>query len=167
MFSVGDKIVYPMHGAGIVHNIQEKEVDGQILTYYVLTIPIGSLTVTISNKKADDLGIRYAKTQEEIQEILDCFNKMPQGIPDDWNKKYESNLEKMKTGELSQALEVYLSLYSREGVKGLSGIEKRLLSVAKQVILSELIVSQDIDKAVAEKTLRNIVAKFETAILNL
>ena len=160
MFSVGDKIVYPMHGAGIIQNIEEKEVDNQTSVYYVLTIPVGNLTVTISSKKTDVLGIRYIKTQEEILGIIDSFNQMPQGIPDNWNKRYEYNLEKIKTGELCQALEVYLSLYMRERMKGLSGIEKRLLSIAKQVILSELIVSQDTDKLSAENMLKGIVSRF-------
>lgn len=159
MFSVGDKILYPMHGAGVIQNLEEKQVDGQTSTYYVLDIPIGNLTVTISSKKVNSLGIRYVCTKKECSDIIEGIDKIENNAPDNWNKRYEYNLEKIKSGELYKSLEVYLCLYNRERSKGLSGMEKKLLSTAKQVILSEIIISQGIDKPYAEEILKGIVEK--------
>ena len=161
MFTVGDKIVYPMHGAGIIQNLEEKDIDGQVSVYYVVNIPIGNLTVTISSKKINSLGIRYVTTKEEALVILNNFTEIPQGIPENWNKRYEYNLEKIKSGEFGKVLEVYICLYLREKAKVLSGMEKKLLSSAKQIFLSELIISQNIRKDFAENMLENFIKKFE------
>ena len=129
--------------------------------YYVLNFPLNNLTVTISNKKIEHLGIRSIMPQEECQGILDTTEVSFDAIPDNWNKRYEYNQEKLKTGQLDKAIEVYVCLFTRERSKGLSGQEKKLLSTAKQVIVSEIVVSYNIDKMQAEDLLRNIVAKYD------
>ena len=160
MYSIGDKIVYPMHGAGIIQDLEERQIDGEKSVYYVLNIPVGNLTVTISSKKASNLGIRYASNKEEVIEVLDNFSGIPSEIPENWNKRYEYNLQKIKSGELSQVLEVYISTYIREREKSLSGMEKKLLFAAKQAIVSELIVSQNIERQDAEAILRDTTNRF-------
>ena len=153
MYSIGDKIVYPMHGAGVIEQLEEKQMGEETNLYYVLNIPVGNLKVTISSKKVDDLGVRYACQEKEALDVLDNFTEIPTDIPENWNKRYEYNMQKVKSGRLSQVLEVYLSSYSRERERSLSGMEKKLLFTAKQAIISELIVSQNIERSDAESLL--------------
>ena len=167
MYNIGDKIVYPMHGAGIIQDLEEKQIDGEKSIYYVLSIPVGNLTVTISSKKAGNLGIRYASTKQEVLDVFDNFTEIPDEIPEHWTKRYDYNMQKVKSGELSQVLEVYLSSYRREREKSLSGQEKKLLFSAKQAIISELIVSQNIDRSSAETMLRQTASRFCPAIQDI
>jgi len=160
LYSVGDKIVYPMHGAGIILDLEEKQIDGESSVYYILNIPVGNLKITISSKKASNLNIRYANKKEEVLNIFNNFKQIPVNIPDNWTKRYEYNLEKVKSGCLYNVLEVYLSSYLREREKSLSGIEKKLLFTVKQVIISELIVSHNIDKSNAENILKELTNRF-------
>ena len=164
MFGKGDKIVYPMHGAGVIEGLEEKQIDGKAATYYILSIPIGNLTITVSSQKAEVLGIRSVTTKEEALNILASIKEIPCDIPENWNKRYEYNLEKIKSGEMGQVLEVYICLYLREREKGLSSLEKKLLSTSKQVLLSELIVSQNIEKEAAEDMLKSILKRFQDKI---
>ena len=164
MFCIGDKIVYPMHGAGIIEDLQEKDIDGQTRLYYVLNIPVASLTITIPQLKAEDLGVREVYTKEEVLRVLEESHDDPNSPPENWNERYKYNYEKLKTGNLKEALIVYKSLYFREREKGLSGMEKKLLSTAKQIILSELAVSQNIDKNSAEDMLGDVVSKYAAAV---
>ena len=163
MFCIGDKVVYPMHGAGIIKDLQEKDIDGTTQTYYVLNIPIGNLTVTISSLKATDLGVRAACSKEETQKLLDEHYELSENIPENWNDRYKFNIQKIKTGCLKEVIEVYTSLHLREKTKSLSGQEKKLASTAKQIILSELVISQNIEKDLAEDMLRNMIQRYNTA----
>ena len=155
MFCKGDKIVYPMYGAGIIEALEEKEIDGNTQIYYVLNISIGNLTIMIPEGKVKNLGIREIYEKDEVLSVLGNIYSKPINMPENWNERYKFNLEKVKTGALSEVAEVYRNLYLRERDKGLSGIEKKLLSTAKQIILSELVLSQNIDKRSAEETLVN------------
>lgn len=150
MFYKGDKIVYPMYGAGVIVDLEEKEIDGITQTYYVLNIPIGNLTIMVSEVKVRTLGIREVYERDKVLSILKDISKKSIEMPENWNERYKFNLEKVKTGILSEVVEVYRNLYVREKNKGLSGVEKKLLSTAKQIILSELVISQDITKDLAE-----------------
>ena len=160
MYNIGDKIVYPMHGAGVIQNLEEKQINGEKSVYYVLNIPVNNLTVTISSKKANILRIRYASKKEEVINVLDNFSESQEEIPENWNKRYEYNLQKVKSGELEKVLQVYMSSYRREREKSLSGIEKKLLFAAKQTIISEIIVSHNIEKTEAETILKNTANRF-------
>ena len=67
MFNVGDKIVYPMYGAGIIEGMEEKIIDGENKLYYILRIPVGNLKITISVKKADTLGLREISSDRNVR----------------------------------------------------------------------------------------------------
>ena len=143
MFNVGDRVVYPMYGAGVIEGIETRDVDGQELSYYVLHIPIGDLKILISKSKADVLGLRALNSAEEVIDIVN--NAEPIDMSNNWNLRYKENMAKLKTGDLFK-------------VKSLSSIEKKLLGTAKQIILSEIILSQDTDKYHAEELLMHGIA---------
>lgn len=151
MFSVGDKIVYPMYGAGVIEDIEEKEVMGNKNLYYILRIPVGNLKITVSAKKAEELGIRDVSSSEDVMSIINEVS--PISMPDNWNVRYKENMDRIKTGDLNKVVEVFKTLISRESKKSLSSAEKKMLGTTKQIILSEIIVSHDICKEEAEEIL--------------
>ena len=156
MYNKGDRIVYPLYGAGIIEDIERKDIDGELLTYYVLNIPVNCLTIKISVQKAKELGVRPVLTKEEVIEELASVKDLDVDMPDNWNMRYKENMLRIKTGKLSQVAIVYRSLLFRERERGLSTAEKKMMTTAKQIILSELILSFDIDKTEAEEILKDM-----------
>jgi len=153
MYAIGDKIVYPPYGAGIIDDIEEKDIDGQILSYYVLHIPVGNLKIMISAAKAESLGVRIIYAKDEMMAILKSILDEPIVMADNWNQRYKDNMEHIKSGNLAAVALVYRNLLLRERERGLSTAEKKMMTTAKQVILSELILSREVEKADAENIL--------------
>ncbi len=157
MFTKGDKIVYPMYGAGIIEDLESKEVDGVTQPYYVLRIPVGNLKIMVSALKADFLGIRQVFSKDKVMSIITSVASVPVEMSENWNQRYKDNMEKIKSGDLMEVVVVFRNLLLRERERGLSSAEKKLLTTAKQIIVSELILSQDIERNRAEEILSDIV----------
>ncbi len=153
MFCKGDKIVYPMYGAGVIEDLEQKEIDGSSQIYYVMRIPVGNLKIMVSAGKAENLGIRQIYAKDEIINIIGGVNKEPINMPENWNQRYKENLEKIKSGKLSEVVLVFRNLLLRERERGLSSAEKKMLTTAKQIIVSELILTQNVEKNIAEDML--------------
>lgn len=156
MYNVGDRVVYPMYGAGIVEGIEDKEIDGVVKSYYVLKIPIGDLKIMVSVEKAEKVGLRNIIPAEEVIHIVN--EAEPISMSSNWSERNKQNVERLKTGDLLTIMRVFKTLVLKEKKKSLSSIEKKLLGTAKQIILSEIILSQNIDKQGAEHLLMNGVA---------
>ena len=153
MFNKGDKIVYPLYGAGIIEDLEEKEIDGIHQLYYVLRIPVGNLKIMISASKAKGLGIREIYGKDEIVRVISQVINVPIDMPENWNQRYKENMERIKSGKLEEVALVFRNLRERERERGLSTAEKKMMTTAKQIILSELILSQDVEKDCAEDIL--------------
>ena len=153
MYQKGDKIVCPLHGAGEIECIEEREIDGETQTYYILTIPVGNLKLMISAAKSKSQNIRAVHDKDEILGILRSSLDMEADMPDNWNQRYKDNLERIKTGNLAIVGMVYNNLLHREREKGLSTSEKKMLTTAKQIILSELMLSLGAERKDAESIL--------------
>ena len=153
MFNKGDKIVYPLYGAGVIEDLEEKEIDGSHQWYYVLRIPVGNLKIMISADKAESLGIREIYAKDEIVDIISRVADVPIDMPENWNQRYKENMERIKSGKLEEVALVFRNLRDRERERGLSTAEKKMMTTAKQIILSELILSQDVEKSLAEDIL--------------
>ena len=158
MFRKGDKIVYPLYGAGVIEDLEEKEIDGDCQTYYVLRIPVGNLKIMISAEKAESLGIREIYARDEMLRIMAGVTDEPVDMPENWNQRYKENMERIKSGKLSEVALVFRNLLMRERERGLSTAEKKMMTTAKQIILSELILSQDVEKPQAEELLSQAFA---------
>ena len=156
MYKIGDKIVYPLYGAGIISDIETTDIDGEAYTYYVLTIPIGNLSIRISAAKAESLGVRPVLPKEALFAALEEVLAETTNMPDNWNHRYKENMERIKSGILKEIAVVYSSLQYREGERGLSTAEKKMMTTAKQIILTEIITSLDIPREAAETTLEDI-----------
>ena len=156
MYQIGEKIVHPMYGAGVIEALEDKDIDGVLQTYYVLQIPVGNLKIMISAAKAEFQGIRGVHSCDEIEGIIASVKDTPIDMPDNWNQRYKENMERIKSGQLSEVSLVYRNLLLRERERGLSTAEKKLMTTAKQIILSELILSKDIERMEAETLLESI-----------
>ena len=156
MYKKGDKIVYPLYGAGIIDSLEDKDIDGEVLTYYNLTIPIGNLIIKISAAKAQSLGVRPVLPKDEVLDELKSTLNIEVDMPDNWNLRYKENMDRIKTGDLPQVALVFRSLLMRERDRGLSTAEKKMMTTSKQIILSELILSLDVERTHAEEILEDI-----------
>ena len=155
MFKVGDKIVYPMHGAGTIESIEEREVLGETQKYYVMKMPVGDIKVMIPTKNAEMIGVRDVIGNETAQGVLDVLSKNTTVVTSNWNKRYRDNMEKMKSGDIYEVAEVVRSLTFKQKEKGLATGEKKMLSNAKQILVSELVLAEATDKDNVEKMIND------------
>ncbi|MDD4657430.1 MAG: CarD family transcriptional regulator [Eubacteriales bacterium] len=146
MFKVGDKVVYPMHGAGIIEAIETKEILGKVKQYYVLRMPIGDMKVMIPVSTVGDAGLRQVIDTEAVQQVLDVLRKKRVASTANWNRRYRAHLEKLKTGDVFAIAEVVRNLTCRDKEKGLSTCERKMLDTARQILVSELALAKDIDQ---------------------
>lgn len=156
MFNVGDRVVYPMYGAGVIEGIEDRDIDGKLITYYVLKIPVNNLKIMVSVEKAEKCGLRNVVSPDDVMHIVEEADIIE--MSDNWNLRYKENMEKLKTGDLLKVMQVFKTLFVREKNKSLSNIEKKLMGTARQIILSEIILSKDVDKHGAEELLMQGIA---------
>ncbi|MCB6992982.1 CarD family transcriptional regulator [bacterium 210820-DFI.6.37] len=149
MYAIGDKIVYPMHGAGIIERIEEKEILGELRKYYVLNVPCTDMKIMIPVDTSDAIGVRTIIRKEEIQTIITVLRAASSEMPGNWNRRYRENMEKLKTGNIVQVAEVVRNLIRTERVKKLSTGEKKMLDNARQILLSEIVLAGNMDAASA------------------
>ncbi|GED14996.1 CarD family transcriptional regulator [Aneurinibacillus migulanus] len=138
MFEIGDKVVYPMHGAGVIEAIEEKEILGKKQRYYIIEMPIGNMQVMVPMDKASNLGIRPAVDMSTLENALRIFQheEWDRSLP--WSQRYRINMDKMKTGNLQEGMEVIRDLLHRNKEKILNTSEKKLLDDARKFVISEL-----------------------------
>lgn len=153
MFNIGDQILYPMHGAGVVDEIKEIEIMGKKQEYYVLKISVGNLIVQIPVANAEGLGIRKVVDPVVADEILEILgNKEPAPEEDNnWSKRYRANLDLIKVGDIYAMATIVKTLMLRDKAKSLSTGERKMLSTAKHILVSELVCSKGMDTESAEK----------------
>ncbi|NLL19328.1 MAG: CarD family transcriptional regulator [Clostridia bacterium] len=142
MFNVGDRVVYPMHGAGIIEAIEEKEILGEIRKYYVMRIPNGDMRVLIPLDNVEESGLREVIDEQQISEVLSVLQDREDVSNPNWNRRYRANLEKIKTGDILEVAEVVRNLSLREREKGLSTGERKMLDNARQILISELVLAK-------------------------
>lgn len=143
MYKIGDKVVYPMHGAGIIEAIETREILGTVQEYYIMRLPApGDMTVMIPKQKCDEIGVRFVISREEAQKVLETFRKVPVYEDSNWNKRHRDNMVKIKSGDIYQVLSVVKDLMYRDKSKGLSTSERKMLNSAKQIMVSELVLSK-------------------------
>jgi CarD family transcriptional regulator len=142
MFNIGDKIVYPMHGAGVIEAIEEKEILGERQKYYIMKMPIGDMKVMIPLKSVKEIGLREVITPNEIDKVMSVLKAETTKMSHNWNRRYRANLEKIKSGDIYEVAEVVRNLMSRDKEKGLSTGERKMLENARQILISELVLSQ-------------------------
>ena len=130
MFQTGDKIVHPMHGAGVVDSIVEKKVNGVTRQYYILKLPMGSMLVMIPVETSTEIGVRAVVDREEAERIMDAIPTIEVEMDQNWNRRYRENMARLKSGDLLEVARVVKSLMHRDGARGLSTGERKMLHSA-------------------------------------
>jgi len=158
-FNVGDRVVYPMHGAGVIDKIENKEVLGESKEYYIMRLPIGDMKVMIPVDNVTEVGIREVVGEDELEQVFDVLRAAKTAMSSNWNRRYRANAEKLKTGDIYEVAEVVRNLTIRDQVKGLSTGERKMLDNARQILVSELVLAKDLDEAEANALLDKILAE--------
>ncbi len=157
LFRIGDKIVYPMHGAGVIEAIEEREVLGEKQQYYVMKMPVGNMQVMIPLQKVSNLGIREVIDLEALETVLTILSEEETDLSISWNRRFRKNMDKMKTGDIYEVARVVRDLMRREREKGLSTGERKMLDNARQILISELVLVKEIDQEQATHLLDEVV----------
>ncbi|MDR1796611.1 MAG: CarD family transcriptional regulator [Clostridiales Family XIII bacterium] len=138
MFSIGDKIVYPMHGAGTIEAIEEQVYSGEKRTYYILLIPQNDIRIMVPCDRTEDVGVRGIIKKTDMAKVSETLSGKSTEMAKVWNRRYRDNMEKLKTGQITHVAEVVRDLMRVDREKRLSTGEKKMLSNAKQILISEL-----------------------------
>lgn len=154
MFNVGDKVVYPLHGAGIVEAIEEKAILDERQSYYIIKMP-GEVKVMVPTAKADEIGVRSIIDKETAMKVINVLEKDSTEMSMNWNKRYRDNMEKMKTGNIYEVADIVRNLSFKQKDKGLSTGEKKMLLNAKQILISELVLAEEKAKGEIEELVEN------------
>jgi len=155
VFGIGDKVVYPMHGAGVIEALEVREILGRRQSYYVMRIPLGEMKVYIPQSNVDHMGLRQIVARSEVPHILNVLRHDHVEEPGNWNRRYRANLEKLRTGCILAVAEVVSVLCAREKGKGLSTGEKRMLETARQILISELILVENVSEEGAHQLIKS------------
>lgn len=154
MFNVGDKIVYPMHGAGTIDAIEQKDILGEKQDYYIIKMP-GEVKVMVPIAKAGDIGVRRVIDKAEAGKVLEVLEANETEMSNNWNKRYKENMEKMKSGSIYEVADVVRNLSYKQKEKGLSTGEKKMLNNAKQILVSELVLAEHASENEVENLVEN------------
>ena len=154
MYNVGDKVVYPMHGAGVIDAIEEKEILGEKQSYYILKMP-GEVKVMVPILTAEEHGIRNVIDKAEAEKVINVLEQDETEMEKNWNKRYRENMDKMKSGNIYEIADVVRNLSFKQKEKGLSTGEKKMLHNAKQILVSELVLAEHATQDEVEELVDN------------
>jgi CarD family transcriptional regulator len=152
-FDVGDKVVYPHHGAAIIEKREVMQFNGEDKEYFVLRLAFGDLKLKVPVENAETVGLREVINDEEVEEVFAVLRKKEARMPTNWSRRFKNHVEKLKSGDIYQVAEVVRNLSIRDKDKGLSAGEKRMLVKARQILVSELTFALNVDEEAAEKKL--------------
>lgn len=160
MYTVGEKVVHPMHGAGVITEITEERLGGALERYYVFTAPLSGLTLKIPVNNSGAVGLRQPISRQQLAETLSSLGEGEEEMTENWNHRYRENMERIKSGDLRKVAHVIKGLMSREARRGLSTVERKMLRSAKQILLSEVMLVEDLSYDGAERLLsRSVLAE--------
>lgn len=160
MYSIGDKIFYPMHGAGIIEAIEEKEVLGEKQLYYIMNLSLGNLHVMIPTQKTTRLGVRGIVNSNEMENALNLFSSDGEmEISVHPNQRYRNNMDKMKTGDIYEGARVIRDLNKISKKKSLGTSDKQMLNNARQILISEIVLVKDMVQEQATDYLNEVMNK--------
>jgi CarD family transcriptional regulator, regulator of rRNA transcription len=146
LYKVGDKVVYPHHGAGTVVKREKKEVLGEKREYLTIKILHNDMTVNVPAENAERVGLRKVIDEEAVKKVVKYLTSGGTEMPKNWNRRFKHNRDKMKTGDIYELAEVVRNLALRDGEKGLSTGEKQMYVKAKKILASELMYAKNMSE---------------------
>ena len=163
MYKVGDKVVYPHHGAGTVVKREKREVLGEKREYLTIKILHNDMTVNVPAENAERVGLRKVIDEEAVKKVVKYLTSGGTEMPKNWNRRFKHNRDKMKTGDIYELAEVVRNLAIRDFEKGLSTGEKQMFTRAKKILSSELMYALDMDEEEAESYLDELLEETNQA----
>ena len=157
MFRKGDTVVHPEHGAAVIEDLRERDFLGERKTYFVLRLAYGDLTLMVPVDSTQDVGLRNVVAKKEVTKVLDVLRQDESKMASNWSRRFKNNIEKLRSGDIYQVAEVVRNLAIRERQKGLSAGEKRMLTKARQILVSELTFAAGVKEEKAEAMLDEIL----------
>lgn len=140
MFQVGDKIVHPMHGAGVIDEITTRKINGILRDYYILKLPVGGMLVMVPTESSAEIGMRPVMDPADVNKIIEALPDIEVDSDPNWNRRYRENMLRLKSGNLLEVARVMKTLMLRDGERGLSTGERKMLHSAKQILISEIVM---------------------------
>ena len=145
-YKVGDRVVYPHHGAAVIEKKEKREAFGEKKEYLVLRMAHGELTLSVPTDNAEDVGMRPPISEDDVEDLYQVLAKRDVREPANWSRRFKNHQEKLKSGDVYQVAEVVRNLALRENDKGLSAGEKSMLTKAASVLVSELSFALDVSE---------------------
>jgi len=158
LFEVGDKVVYPHHGAGTVVKKEKREILGQTREYLTIQILHNDMTVNVPVENAEQVGLRTVIDEDLVHTVVKALTAGESEMPKNWNRRFKHNRDKMKTGDIFELAEVVKNLNLRDHEKGLSTGEKQMFVKAKKILASELMYAKAVDEDEAAEWLDGVLA---------
>jgi CarD family transcriptional regulator len=158
VYKVGDKVVYPHHGAGTVVKKEQREVLGQKREYLTIRILHNDMTVNVPAENAEKVGLRKVIDEIMVEKVVKALTGGGTAMPKNWNRRFKHNRDKMKTGDIFELAEVVRNLSLRDHEKGLSTGEKQMFVKAKKILASELMYAKQMDEDEAAAWLDEVLA---------
>ena len=159
MYKVGDKVVYPHHGAGTVVKKESREVLGEKREYLTIKILHNDMTVNVPSDNAERVGLRKVIDEQMVAKVLKALTGNGTNMPKNWNRRFKHNRDKMKTGDVLELAEVVRNLSLRDHEKGLSTGEKQMFVKAKKILASELMYAKGMDEDECAEWLESVLAE--------
>jgi CarD family transcriptional regulator len=157
LYKVGDKVVYPHHGAGTVVKREKREVLGETREYLTIKILHNDMTVNVPSENAEAVGLRKVIGEDMVKVVVKALTGGGTQMPKNWNRRFKHNRDKMKTGDILELAEVVRNLSLRDSEKGLSTGEKQMFVKAKKILASELMYAKDMDEEEAAEWLDGVL----------
>jgi len=158
-FHIGDKVVYPNHGVGVIEQISSRMVGSTIERFYLLNIKASSLKVMVPCQNAGSVGLRKVVKNGEVQKVLDLLSVSQNGTNGDWKDRFKENSDRMRTGSLLEVAGVLKNLIALHKAKPLSFREKKMLERARYLLVSELAMARNCEESKVEELLTAALAK--------
>ena len=158
MFQIGDKVVHPMYGGGVVDSIVQKTVDGVVRDYYILKLPNRSMVVMVPTDNCEEIGVRRVVDQTQADQVMAAIPAIQVEMTANWNHRYRENMERMKSGDLLEVARVIKGLTIRDQKRGLSTGERKMLHSARQILISEIVLAKSSSYESVEKELDTALA---------
>ncbi len=157
MYQIGDKVVHPMHGAGVIDSVVQRKVSGKMQDYYLLKLSAGSMMVMIPTDNTEEIGMRPVVSGKEAVALLGAMEHIEVDMTQNWNRRYRENMVRLKSGDLLEVARVIKGLMLRDDQRGLSNGERKMLHMAKQILISELVLAQSLPYETVEKRVDQVL----------
>ena len=157
MYSVGDKVVYPQHGAGKITRIEQREVLGRRRDYLTIQILHNNMTVMVPVENADRAGLRKVVEADDVDRVIEVLRGDATGMPKNWSHRYKHNIGKLKTGDVFEVAEVVRNLAISHAARDLPTGEKQMFVKAKRILASELMYARGLSEDEAVELLDGVL----------